>query len=74
MVLEATFYQTLRRICIEHVQSDDSSYRTTFTCVSAERGLWRNDSMPNDEEGFNLLVVTLCHDERGDKEGCNLPH
>jgi len=31
---------------ISRVRSDDSSYRTTFFRVSAERGLWRSDPIP----------------------------
>jgi hypothetical protein len=31
---------------ISRVTSDDSSYRTTFFRVSAERGLWRGDPIP----------------------------
>lgn len=32
---------------IPRVRSDDSSYRTTFFRVSAERGLWRSDPIPS---------------------------
>ena len=31
---------------ILHIRSDDSSYRTTFFRVSAERGLWKSDPTP----------------------------